>query len=429
MFSQLFIMSARGDTIAFRDFRGELTRESPEIFYKNVKSNSRSHSPFINIEEKHFIYIQRSGLYFVCVTTDNIAPVFALEFLNKLVNLCKEYCGELSELSIQSNFALIYELLDEILDFGFPQNTSTDLLHNFIFNQPLCFNKRTELIGSGLFGGERRHIPNSSANRSVLELNRSDSKNEIFLDVLEKLVVLISPTGSVIRSEINGCINIKSFISGSADISIILSENVVFCNMTDFVSNSLVIDEYTFHESVNTELFEQNRQISFKSFRGELTVLDYHIYSNSNRPLKLHPFMEVINNSEIRLRLKLVCDIAATHGATSITVCVNVPKSTSRVLHESSDIIEYDSKEGFVKWNIKRIPGGGEKLCYIKFLMPSVTLANQKEIGPVSLYFEIPSYVCSKLQIKSLRVQCHSIQQPKQWIRYITHTDSYVFRL
>lgn len=36
--------------------------------------------------------------------------------------LFKNYFGgEFSEQSIKSNFVLIYELLDEILDFGYPQ--------------------------------------------------------------------------------------------------------------------------------------------------------------------------------------------------------------------------------------------------------------------------------------------------------------------
>ena len=38
------------------------------------------------------------------------------------VNVFKSYFGgEFSEQSLKSNFVLIYELLDEILDFGYPQ--------------------------------------------------------------------------------------------------------------------------------------------------------------------------------------------------------------------------------------------------------------------------------------------------------------------
>lgn len=42
--------------------------------------------------------------------------------LVQVVSLCKSYFGgEFSEQSIKNNFVLIYELLDEIMDFGYPQ--------------------------------------------------------------------------------------------------------------------------------------------------------------------------------------------------------------------------------------------------------------------------------------------------------------------
>ena len=35
----------------------------------------------------------------------------------------QSYFSKISEENIKNNFVLIYELLDEILDFGYPQNT------------------------------------------------------------------------------------------------------------------------------------------------------------------------------------------------------------------------------------------------------------------------------------------------------------------
>ena len=35
----------------------------------------------------------------------------------------QSYFTKISEENIKNNFVLIYELLDEILDFGYPQNT------------------------------------------------------------------------------------------------------------------------------------------------------------------------------------------------------------------------------------------------------------------------------------------------------------------
>ena len=50
----------------------------------------------------------------------------------QLVTLFKSYFGgEFSELSIKGNFVLIYELLDETLDFGYPQVLSLLALAGF----------------------------------------------------------------------------------------------------------------------------------------------------------------------------------------------------------------------------------------------------------------------------------------------------------
>ena len=45
-----------------------------------------------------------------------------------LVQVFREYFKELEEESIRDNFVLIYELLDEIMDFGYPQTTESKIL-------------------------------------------------------------------------------------------------------------------------------------------------------------------------------------------------------------------------------------------------------------------------------------------------------------
>ena len=39
-----------------------------------------------------------------------------------------EYFKELEEESIRDNFVIIYELLDEVMDFGYPQTTDSKIL-------------------------------------------------------------------------------------------------------------------------------------------------------------------------------------------------------------------------------------------------------------------------------------------------------------
>ncbi len=40
----------------------------------------------------------------------------------------QEYFKELEEESIRDNFVIVYELLDELMDFGYPQTTDSKIL-------------------------------------------------------------------------------------------------------------------------------------------------------------------------------------------------------------------------------------------------------------------------------------------------------------
>lgn len=43
-----------------------------------------------------------------------------------------EYFKELEEESIRDNFVIIYELMDEMMDFGYPQTTESKILQECV---------------------------------------------------------------------------------------------------------------------------------------------------------------------------------------------------------------------------------------------------------------------------------------------------------
>ena len=55
-----------------------------------------------------------------------------LLFLYKLIEVLKQYFGEVCEESIRDNFVIIYELFDEMMDFGYPQTTDSKILSKFV---------------------------------------------------------------------------------------------------------------------------------------------------------------------------------------------------------------------------------------------------------------------------------------------------------
>ncbi len=49
----------------------------------------------------------------------------------------QDYCGVLSEEAVRKNCVLVYELLDEVIDNGFPQSTSSEALKEYVLNVPI----------------------------------------------------------------------------------------------------------------------------------------------------------------------------------------------------------------------------------------------------------------------------------------------------
>lgn len=49
-----------------------------------------------------------------------------------MIEVLVEYFKELEEESVRDNFVVIYELLDEMMDHGYPQTTEFKILKDFI---------------------------------------------------------------------------------------------------------------------------------------------------------------------------------------------------------------------------------------------------------------------------------------------------------
>jgi AP-2 complex subunit mu-1 len=70
------------------------------------------------------------------------------EFLYRFIQISRAYFSKLDEESVKNNFVLIYELLDEILDFGYPQNSEIDTLKMYITTESI--KSEMAVVGSTL---------------------------------------------------------------------------------------------------------------------------------------------------------------------------------------------------------------------------------------------------------------------------------------
>lgn len=77
-------------------------------------------------------------------------------------------------------------------------------------------------------------------------------KNEIFLDVIEKVNLLVASNGTVLHSEIMGSIQMKSFLSGMPELKLGLNDKLMF-EATGRSTNrikAVELEDIKFHQCV-----------------------------------------------------------------------------------------------------------------------------------------------------------------------------------
>ena len=136
MISQIFILSARGDILINRDLRHDLVRDTPEVFFRQVKLAREDRPPVFNVDGVNYVYLHKYAIYVVATTRFNVSPALVFEYVSQVIKVIKDFCGVLSEESIRKNFVLIYEIIDEMMDFGYPQLTSTETVKDYVVSPP-----------------------------------------------------------------------------------------------------------------------------------------------------------------------------------------------------------------------------------------------------------------------------------------------------
>lgn len=175
--------------------------------------------PVFSVADIHYMWIKYSNIYIVATSKLNANVMMVFAFLYKLSEVFTEYFRELEEESIKDNFVVIYELLDEVIDNGYPQTTEHRVLREFIKSE----SNKLAVEESSLT------VPISVSNAvSWRSEGIKYKKNEVFLDVVEKLNLLVAANGSVLRSEILGSVKMKSVLSGMPELKLGLNDKLLF---------------------------------------------------------------------------------------------------------------------------------------------------------------------------------------------------------
>lgn len=447
--SAVFITDLQGKAIISRNYRGEIPlSKAVERFSKYLQEvPDEQKKPIFYVDQggdflieedvgatgnegESYLYVSLSNLYLAAVTNGNSNVTLVMTYLHRLAQCFKDYFGTLEEESIRDNFVIIYELLDETMDYGMPQYLDSAILRSFI------------TTGANRMSSDLKSKPPVALTNAVSWRAEGikHKKNEIFLDVVEKLNLMVAANGTVLHSEINGAVKMKSFLSGMPELKLGLNDKVMF-EATGRASaakgKAVELEDMKFHQCVRLARFENDRTISFIPPDGEFDLMTYRLNTHVKPLIWVEAVVEPHKNSRIEYMIKTKSQFKSRSVANNVEIIVPVPPDVDSPSFKSSvGHVTYLPDKDALVWNIKQFHGGREYLMRAHFGLPSISASDvdpeAKKKGenawkaPIQVNFEIPYFTVSGIQVRYLKIIEKSGYQALPWVRYITANVSII---
>lgn len=431
MISGIFFVNKKGEILISRFYRDDVKRAAIDGFRQSVIEAKNVEAPVVHLDKSSFLYSRHGDIFIVAATKKNPNATLVFQFLYGLVDVLKAYFGgKLDEESIREHFVLIYELLDEVMDYGYPQITAVNLLQSFIKvgsvkDDPSAGVVASNQITSEITGGVDWRQPGK----------HKYSKNEVFIDVLEAVNLLMSSKGDILRSDVSGKVMMKSYLSGMPDCKFGLNDKLVMenesnKNMRRRHGHGIAIDDLTFHRCVRLGKFDEDRTISFVPPDGEFECMKYRITQNVNLPFRVIPVVTEHGRSRVEYEIKIKGNFSSKLFAQNVILKIPTPNNTAKCkLNVSSGKAKYHPEHHAIFWKLKKFPGDASFTLKGEARLLAAMSEKSWSRPPIVMEFNVPMFTSSGLQVRFLKVFEKSNYQTVKWVRYITKAGQYQIRI
>jgi AP-1 complex subunit mu len=427
--SSIYILDQKGKVLITRAYRADVPLNIHEKFnQKLLEFDETTLKPVIMDNEIIFSFIKYNNLTFLAVSRRNSNVMMVFAFLYKFQEVLIDYFKELEEESIRDNFVIIYELLDEMMDNGYPQITEVKILQEYIKTEYHKLEGEKKAINPMDVA-----IPDTINNVPWRPSGIKHKKNEIFLDVIEKLNMLITASGNVVKSEIIGALKMKSFLSGMPELKLGLNDKALFeATGRTTKGRAVELDDIKFHQCVRLTRFENERTISFIPPDGDFELMSYRLDMNVKPLFTVECNVEHKSSTRINFRVRAKSNYKAKNSANNVEINIPVPSDVQAPsLKASSGTAVYNPDNNNMVWTIKQFPGQREITMEGTFSLPSIASPERNNFNkvPISLNFEIPYFTVSGINVRYLKIVERSGYAALPWVRYITQNGDYTIRM
>jgi len=447
---------------------------------------SGSLPPILHRDGVSYASVRHADVLLLAVARGNANAASALLFLHRLAAVFEHFFGALEEESLRDNFVVAYELLDECMDHGYPQFTEGAILSEFIktdahrLASALAQGGLAGLVaagavvagataaGSGLLPSQVPRGPPAAVTNAVSW--RSDGlkykKNEVFLDVVERVNLIVSSSGAPVRSEVCGALKMRAYLSGMPECRLGLNDRVLFeaqgrggaagagagrgragggASGASQQQRAVDLEDVKFHQCVRLARFDADRTISFVPPDGAFDLMTYRLSQHVRPLITVECRVNRVGRSRTEYLVKAKSQFKERSSAQGVEISLPLLRdATSPAVRASSGTATHVPERDALVWKIKSFPGGKELLLRAKFSLPSVeaddevasssststnTASASSRMPPIRVSFEIPYFTVSGIQVRYLKVIEKSGYQALPWVRYVTTAGEYEIRL
>jgi AP-2 complex subunit mu-1 len=192
-----------------------------EFISRYVATKEHKENPFVYIDGTSYMHIQQKDIIIMAATKTNVNAAMTFQYLYNLVQVCIAYFEDFNENTIRKNFTLIYELLDEMMDYGIPQIMETEVLKQYIFEGGLKQESLSDI-------NKLKQITiQATGDTSWRKPNVWHKKNEVFIDVIENVNVTLSERNTILRADVAGKISCKCKLSGMPECKLGMNDKLL----------------------------------------------------------------------------------------------------------------------------------------------------------------------------------------------------------
>ncbi|KAF9116199.1 AP-3 complex subunit mu-2 [Mortierella sp. AM989] len=350
MIESLFVLSPTGKVIIEKHWHEVIPRRVVDYFNEQVSKIMAAGEdvtredvlPIIASPKYQLINVYRDGLTYLSPVTQEVDPIMVFEFLHRFSDIMLEYFGQVSETMIKENFVTVYQLLEEMMDDGFPLTTEPNALKEIV-PAPNILNKVITTIGATTSVSTRK-MPHGMSNLPWRKAGVKYTSNEIFFDIVEEIDAIVDSTGKAVSCEAHGMIQANSRLSGMPDLTL------------SFV-NPRLVDDCSFHPSVRFNKWESDKVLSFVPPDGHFRLMSYRVNlpSQQNLPVQVKPSFNIGTNGA---KFDITVSLRNTDGKPLENVVLTLPlqKSTTSVTaHCNVGQYMFDPVGKVLRWDIGKI--------------------------------------------------------------------------